>query len=244
MTQSPDQRTAGILVPVFALRGKIDLGIGDTAALNECIDWAAELGFDLLKILPINETGGDHSPYNAISSRALDPMTIHTVPGAMQDLGEPEYTEAVKAVDTVRLNPKRVNYAVVKPLKRQLLAKAFARFERGPLRRDTKRGQEFRAFVKAEREWLDDYALFRTLMEFNGASERWDHWEQEHRTPEAARRWLARLPKRKFHAIVKHMHFFCYVCSGSHLGNGGRSRPTLAAGEWPSWAIFHSTIGT
>jgi 4-alpha-glucanotransferase len=27
-------------------------------------------------MLPINETGNDNSPYNAISSVALDPMTI------------------------------------------------------------------------------------------------------------------------------------------------------------------------
>ena len=35
---------------------------------------AAAQGFALVQLLPVNETGGDHSPYNAISSVALDEM--------------------------------------------------------------------------------------------------------------------------------------------------------------------------
>ena len=42
---SPEKKIAGVLVPVFALRGENDLGIGDIGALREFIDWAAEIGF-------------------------------------------------------------------------------------------------------------------------------------------------------------------------------------------------------
>ena len=65
-------RRAGILVPVFAIRTDDDLGIGDTGGVCEMIDWAAETGLGFLQFLPINATGGDSSPYNAISSIALD----------------------------------------------------------------------------------------------------------------------------------------------------------------------------
>src|SRR5204862_527903 len=36
---SPDQKFAGVLAPLFALRGHNDLGIGDLGALREFIDW-------------------------------------------------------------------------------------------------------------------------------------------------------------------------------------------------------------
>jgi hypothetical protein len=36
---SPDKKIAGVLVPLFALRGMDDLGIGDVDVLREFIDW-------------------------------------------------------------------------------------------------------------------------------------------------------------------------------------------------------------
>jgi len=72
MKLSPDERIAGVLAPLFALRTEEDLGIGDVAGLRQFIDWARRLGFKLVQLLPINETGGDNSPYNAISSLAIE----------------------------------------------------------------------------------------------------------------------------------------------------------------------------
>ena len=69
-------RRMGILIPVFSLKRDNDLGVGDTRAMREMIDWVAEHRIGFLQLLPINETGGDNSPYNAISSVALDPLLI------------------------------------------------------------------------------------------------------------------------------------------------------------------------
>ena len=57
MNLSLEKKIAGVLVPLFALRGENDLGIGDLGALREFIDWVAEVGFTLVQLLPINETG-------------------------------------------------------------------------------------------------------------------------------------------------------------------------------------------
>ena len=83
---SPDKKIAGILAPVSALRGEADLGVGDTAALVEFVGWAAKKGFGLVQILPVNETGSDHSPYNIISSMAYEPSTITTTPKWLPEL--------------------------------------------------------------------------------------------------------------------------------------------------------------
>ena len=109
-------KMAGMLVPVFALRSKNDLGIGDTLSLINCIDFCARHNITILQVLPINETGPDNSPYNALSSQALDPvllaMTSDMVPGLTESmvLAEQESLPANFACET------SVNYPIVKKL--------------------------------------------------------------------------------------------------------------------------------
>src|SRR5947199_10702448 len=102
MNLSPEQKIAGVLTPLFALRRENDLGIGDLEALRQFIDWAAEIGFKLVQLLPINEMGGDHSPYNAISAVAIEPTTLHLTPGSPADLTPDDFDEVVAGFDLER----------------------------------------------------------------------------------------------------------------------------------------------
>src|SRR6476620_4064644 len=97
MTLTPEKLLAGLLAPLFALRGENDLGIGDVGALREFVDWAADAGFGVVQLLPINETGNDNSPYNAISSIALDPTIIEIA--ALSELSQAEFEELTRGLD-------------------------------------------------------------------------------------------------------------------------------------------------
>src|SRR5216117_222752 len=108
MNLSPDKKIAGILVPLFALRGQNDLGIGDIGALREFIDWAAGIGFKLVQLLPINEIGSDNSPYNAISAMAIEPTTLHLAPNSPPDLTRADFEASVADVDPPQLSVGRV----------------------------------------------------------------------------------------------------------------------------------------
>src|SRR5689334_7435146 len=99
MNLSLEKKVAGILVPLFALRRENDLGIGDLGALREFIDWVRETGFTLVQLLPINETGADNSPYNAISAMAIEPTTLYLAPGSPEDLTRADFEAAVAEVD-------------------------------------------------------------------------------------------------------------------------------------------------
>src|SRR6266516_1311694 len=99
MNLSPEKKIAGVLVPLFALRGEEDLGIGDVATLREFIDWVAEIGFRLVQLLPINETGTDNSPYNAISALAIEPTTLHLAPNSPEDLTREDFDGLIAGVD-------------------------------------------------------------------------------------------------------------------------------------------------
>src|SRR6266513_4798211 len=125
MNLSPDKKIAGVLVPLFALRREDDLGIGDVATLREFIGWAAEGGFKLVQLLPINETGGDNSPYNAISAMAIEPTTLHLAPGSPSDLTREDFDAVLADVDPstslrtslAKLRHGPVRYGPVKKLK-------------------------------------------------------------------------------------------------------------------------------
>src|SRR5712671_8200390 len=99
MELSPEKKIAGILAPLFALRGEDDLGIGDVGALREFIDWAAGIGLKLVQLLPINETGADNSPYNAISAIAIEPTTLYLAPGSPEDLTRDDFVDSLAETD-------------------------------------------------------------------------------------------------------------------------------------------------
>ncbi|CAN5378753.1 4-alpha-glucanotransferase [soil metagenome] len=203
---SPNERIAGLLAPLFALRTEDDLGLGDVAALRQFIDWSRQHGFKLVQLLPINETGGDNSPYNAISSRAIDPTTLRLAPGTPEDLSETAFNEVIASVDLKALRRGSVKYEIVKPLKKKLLERAFDAFR-------SRAGEEsdFAAFCQREKSWLTDYTLFRVLMEMNGERETWDTWRPEHAEIDSARRWFESLGEGARAPLEKRRDFHKYV---------------------------------
>jgi len=205
---SSEKKIAGVLVPLFALRRADDLGIGDVAALREFIDWAAAIGFKLVQLLPINETGVDNSPYNAISAMAIEPTTLHLAPNSPQHLTPEDFDTLVAEVDLASLRHGAVKYRNVKKLKRRLLEKAFASFS---ARATEGRQLEFRTFCEEQAAWLRDYALFRVLMEENTDSAAWNRWPTQHQSIERARNWLRKLPQNRQAALTARQEFFCYV---------------------------------
>src|SRR5262245_4836821 len=205
---SPEKKIAGVLVPLFALRGADDLGIGDVGALREFIDWAARIGFKLVQLLPINETGADNSPYNAISATAIEPTTLHLAPNSLPDLTCEDFDVAVAGADLRSLRLGEVKYRQVKTLKRRILEKAFANFSAND---SEERQLEFETFCEREAAWLRDYAFFRVLMEENEDSVAWNRWPAQHQSIEGARNWLRDLPQDRQAGLVAHQNFFCYV---------------------------------
>ncbi len=210
MTLSPDQKLAGVLTPLFALRTDDDLGIGDLEGLRQFVDWAAGVGFKVVQLLPINETGGDNSPYNAISAMALEPMTLHLAPGSPEDLTRADYDEVVAQFNLPKLRAGSVKYAKVRALKRALLERAFVRFE---ARRLVGEGAlvGFQAFIEREGGWLEEYVFFRALMEENDGREAWDQWPLEHQSIATARRWFELETPEASARFAQRQAFFRYV---------------------------------
>ena len=211
MNLTPEKPIAGLLAPLFAIRTENDLGIGDVEGLRQLVDWAADIGFELVQLLPINETGNDHSPYNAISSAAIDPTTIFISPDSIKDLQRSDYDMVTAKADLTKLRAGAVKYPQVKALKHALLEKAFAYFCENDVRRNTSRVKKFRAFVKEQAAWLSGYALFRVLIDENDGDERWDKWPEEQRIFAPASKWLREQSVFKRKELDRRIKFYMYV---------------------------------
>jgi len=200
------KRSAGLFIPVFALRSENDLGVGDTQCLKEMIDWSAAHGFEVLQVLPVSETSDDNSPYNSVSAYALDITTlavsVEAIPGLTAEILNELCPESLRG----QLREGPVAYHRVKPLKREICWRAFLEFE--------KSGQEregWTAFCEQEKSWLDDYTLFCALMERNGSHPAWVRWQPEHQTPLAARRWQESQEESVRHEFESRRRYFAFV---------------------------------
>jgi 4-alpha-glucanotransferase len=190
-------RRAGVLCPIFALRTEADLGIGDTEAVRGLIDWASDSGLRFLQFLPINATGGDNSPYNAISSVALEPLTLDLSPAAVPELPPAVFTDLCARHGLASWATDRVDYPAVRALKGELLRAGHAQLTSRPAGGGGNAGDPLEprraalaAFRVAEEAWLDDFCLFRLLMDRAG-NEDWPNWPEEYNTGDKARVWLA-----------------------------------------------------
>ncbi len=211
MRQSMNRRLAGILVPVFSLRGERDLGIGDTTSLREFVHFAAETGFGFVQLLPINETGPDNSPYNAISSVAIEPMTLDCTPEGLKDLTPEAFEEAMAGRELSDLNAGPVRYAEVRVLKQSLLKKSYEQFCDKVLGRVDTRAADFDEFCQRESLWLNDYCLFRVLMDREGGSQVWQQWREEYQDKARALAAIAEEAKTRPKEIDRELRYHAYV---------------------------------
>ena len=154
---SPENKVAGVLTPLFALRSEKGLGIGDVATLREFIVWAREIGFRVVQLLPINEVGRDNSPYNAISAMAIEPMTLHLAPDSPEELTREAFESATANENLTALRRGPVKYERVRKLKRELLEDAFRNFQ---LNAAVDRQSAFEQFCRHESSWLQPYSFF------------------------------------------------------------------------------------
>ena len=202
---------AGILEPVFAIRTEHDLGIGDTEGMRQMVDWCHRHRLNILQILPINEISDDNSPYNALSSLAIEPTTIALSPQHLPDLTAARFKKLAAPDVVAGLQSGPVNYAAVRPLKRKLLEAAFDGFLTHHFNRETERALQFRSFMRENADWVIGYSLFRVLMEENNNWPTWDRWAPDHRTPGTARAWLLSLPVKRRNELQRKQIFFMYV---------------------------------
>jgi len=163
-----DRRASGILINVTSLPGPH--GSGDLGAqAHRFVDFLASAGQSWWQMLPVGPPGRapGFSPYDSSSAFAGSPWLVSL------DVLASAGRLAVEDVAPVRgLRTREVDFELVSRFREDRLQRAFAAFE-------SQRGaetREFRAFCRANADWLDDYALFAALRRECGGRP-WTEWE-------------------------------------------------------------------
>lgn len=185
----PKGRSAGILVPLFSLRGARGWGIGEWPDIGAVAPWLAQARLKVLMMLPLVEAAlGQDSPYAALSAFALDPVYIRMddVPDFRALGGEAALSpDERRDLEAARASPT-VDYGTVRRLKTTWLRRSFERFRATD---DADRLADLQRFRVEQGHWLPDYLLFRALKEAHHL-DWWKGWGDElrMRRPEALER--------------------------------------------------------
>lgn len=172
-TYEPLTRLSGILLHPTSLPSPYGIGdLGEDA--YDFVDFLEKSGQKLWQILPLNPTGFGDSPYQGFSAFAGQPLLIS--PTHLLKLGL--ITED-DLKDCPVTNPKQVDYGTIIPWKTALFKKAYEQYLHTS---DKMLLEEFDAFYKSNRFWLDDYALFMACKEVHGGDS-WQNWKKEYRKP-------------------------------------------------------------
>lgn len=151
----------GICLPLFAIRTKKGCGIGEFLDLIPLIEWCKSVGFDCLQLLPLNDSGSDPSPYNPLSSVALDPiyLSLRDLPHATID-----FDVFVPYNEMSRLARYEVKTLKLKWL-RSYFDQVFSSVASSPA---------YQTFLK-ENLWLTEYSRFMALKEAS-QGKAWQDW--------------------------------------------------------------------
>ncbi|KAJ3441276.1 hypothetical protein M0812_13282 [Anaeramoeba flamelloides] len=178
-------RIAGVSVPIFSLRTKSSLGIGEFLDLKPFADWASKAHLKLIQILPINDTNvfgentedyekkwHDSYPYSSLSSIALNPIyiTLDRLP-LSEELKEEIEKNRIKFNEEIDLN-----YPEVISFKMKVLRKIFESLDKDEITNQVK------DFVKENESWLPAYSLLRVLINeykcFDRSQKVWDKYRK------------------------------------------------------------------
>jgi 4-alpha-glucanotransferase len=163
------QRSAGLLLHPTSLPGSTGIGTFGREA-RHFIDFLSEAGMKTWQVCPLGPTGFGDSPYQCFSAFAGNPYFIDLETLVGQGLLNEHDLDALR-----RLPADRVDYGAQWILRWPVLKKAFNNFVSDASRADK---NEFAAFKKSTKEWLDPYTRFIALKgRFDGRS--WQNWPEE-----------------------------------------------------------------
>ncbi|BBH06999.1 disproportionating enzyme 2, partial [Prunus dulcis] len=168
-------RGAGVAIPMFSVRSEADLGVGEFLDLKLFVDWAAESGFHLVQLLPINDTSvhgmwWDSYPYSSLSVFALHPLYLR-VQALSENIPEDIKLEIQKAKE--QLDGKDVDYEATLSTKLSIAKKIFAQEKDLILN-----SSSFQKFFSENQDWLKPYAAFCFLRDFFETSDH-SQWASE-----------------------------------------------------------------
>jgi 4-alpha-glucanotransferase len=194
-------RYSGILLHPTSLPSPYGIGdLGEDA--RHFLDILSEAQVGLWQILPLGPVGYGNSPYASRSAFAGNELLI-----SLDELNDAGYLELSDIVNPPEFPQHAVDFSAVESYKFPLLIKAAHQFisEASP---DDRAAYE--TFITEQQHWLDDYALYRAMLDHYGDSRWFSTWDAAlaRREPAALNQWKS--DKAHEIAVWKVLQFFFF----------------------------------
>jgi 4-alpha-glucanotransferase len=161
-------RASGVLLHPTSLPSPF--GIGDLGPqAHSWLEWLAGCGCGIWQVLPLGPTGYGDSPYQSFSAMAGNALLI-----SPEGLAADGLLSAEAVQQAARLGGP-VDFGEVIDLKDRLLNQAHAAFQAAG---DHLLRGEYGTFREAQRDWLDDFALFMALKSAHHGAP-WTEWSND-----------------------------------------------------------------
>lgn len=191
----------GIDVDLPALLSQKSCGIGEYLDLLPVLDYCKKIGFDIVQLLPLNDSELDPSPYNNLSSIALHPiyLSLYALPHLEHF---PLLVEQLSIFKPYNLLPK-VDFRHVFITKMHWLKDYFS------LTHELFSVNQEYVLFKAKNPWLETYGLFKVLKEKFGYIS-WELWPAEYQnlSPERHKSLIQQFQEGiEFYSILQYLCF-------------------------------------
>jgi len=181
----PAGKHIGLVVALSALRSEASPACGEYPDLAALGDLAASWGFDLIQLLPVNDTGGMSSPYTAQSAFALHPLYLR-VSDLPEAATKPDLLARARNLAGAHAGDERLRYAIYLEAKLALLEECFKEaYGADASRLESVEG--YRAWLEAN-PWVPAYAVYSELKRRAGQAPWWS-WERPRGPGLAAELW-------------------------------------------------------
>lgn len=200
-------RSAGILMAISSLPNKYGIGTFGSSAY-QFVDFLEKASQKYWQILPLGHTSYGDSPYQTFSAFAGNPYYID-LDFLKNDglLEESEYQH-------MKHTSNQVDYGFVYYYRYPILKLAFSRFKKCAL---------YETFVKENKDWLEDYALFMSLKDFHEGKS-WLEWDLKFKIKEvkALKKFKKEhLEEIEFWYFVQYYFFKQWFNLKNHANNHG-----------------------
>lgn len=199
-------RGAGVAIPVFSLRSKSSMGVGEFEDIKLLIDWAVKTGLRLVQLLPIHDTTAtrtwlDSYPYAAISAFALHPIYLN-----LEKCAGRKYAQLIKPL---RKKQKELNELPELDHEQVMKIKLLTIKELYELQKEElKKDPDFLTFFKENENWLVPYAAFCYLRDKNHTPD-FTQWKSHSQYDAGAiRKYTA--PDARHHDSIALQYFIQY----------------------------------
>lgn len=223
------KRASGILLHPTSLPGMF--GSGDLGRdAYRFVDWLASAGQTYWQVLPLGEIGPGNSPYMSVSAFAGNILLVD-----IAELAVHGWLDHGDLAPLPEFDSGRTDFSIVRPFRIERLRRAARRFFAG---NNGEMRKAYDEFCDAEKEWLDDYALFMTIAGQQHDLE-WSHWPDE-----LARRDASALRgiDRDCAAETGFWKFcqWCFARQWSHLKSYANARGIRIVGDVPIFVAYQS----